>query len=284
MDRANDLDLTKVYKQSIKKYHQILTKDEEIALAKEIERGSEEAVEKMILHNLRLVIFIASRYTKRSAHLTMEDLVQEGYFGLRRAVEKFDYKRGYKFSTYASRWIIQSITRSINKKTRGIYVPMHIAELGRRINKTTRKLAQKLGRKPELSEIAREARIKEEAIEFALKSTLPESSLDDEKTKHAWKYIRSRIENPLKGAENLEKREIIKELMSGLDTRERKVVTLRFGLDGTEQTLEEVGKSFSLSFKRIQQIEQLALLKMQRATMRKGYDAKYFSFLLSSSS
>lgn len=286
MGITTDLDLMAVYKQSIKEYGRILTKDEEIALAKEIEKGSEEAVEKMILHNLRLVIFIASRYANRSTHLTVADLVQEGYFGLHRAVKKFDYRRGYKFSTYASRWIIQTITRAIYSKTFDIYVPLHTSESGRRINKTIGKLAQKLGRQPELSEIAKETNTKERTIEFILKSIRPTSrltsSLDDEKTKYPPKYLHSHIENPLKEAEDLEKREAVKKLLSGLDARERQVITSRFGLDGTKQTLEQVGKTFKVTRERIRQIEQKALLKMRRAAVRKRYDAKYFSFLLRS--
>ncbi len=247
----------------------LLTAYEEKDLAKKILKGNEEARQRLIKSNLRLVVSIAKRYINRSLHLSILDLIQEGNLGLFRAVQKFDYKRGFKFSTYATWWIRQAITRSLADHSRTIRIPVHMVETISKYTQAKRKLMQELGREPLSEEVAAEMSIDVEKIRNIQKISQEvislESPVGEEEDTTLSEFIPDeKVLSPTHVVSHQILRDQIKEILNDLTERERKILELRFGLeDGVTHTLEEVGQVFGVTRERIRQIEAKALDKIR---------------------
>jgi RNA polymerase primary sigma factor len=260
------LDSLRLYLREIGKV-QLLTADQEVTLAKRIERGDMGAKREMIEANLRLVVSIAKGYLGRG--LSFLDLIQEGSLGLIRAVEKFDYRKGYKFSTYATWWIRQAVTRAIADKARTIRIPVHMVEKLNKVVHIERQLVQRLGREPSPEEIAEELEITTEEVREILRmSQLPvslEKPIGEEEDSSLGDFVEDEAaESPFDTAQLLLRREDVVNALNALPRREREVIELRYGLLGGEpRTLEEVGRAFGVTRERIRQIENNTLKKLE---------------------
>ncbi len=260
------LDSLRLYLRSIGRVG-LLTAEQEVGLAKRIERGDMAAKQHMIEANLRLVVSIAKGYLGRG--LTFLDLIQEGSLGLIRAVEKFDYRRGYKFSTYATWWIRQAVTRAIADKARTIRIPVHMVEKLNKVVHVERQLVQDLGREPTPEEIAAELECTAREVKDILRmSQLPislEKPIGEEEDSELGDFVQDETaESPFELAvENL-RRENVRKALDALPAREREVIEMRFGLKGHQaRTLEEVGRAFGVTRERIRQIENNTLKKLE---------------------
>jgi len=266
---GESLDPIKKYLKEIGKTP-LLKFEEEIQLAKSFEKGSERAKEKLIRANLRLVVSIAKKYLGR--RLSFLDLIQEGNKGLIRGVEKYNWRRGFKFSTYATWWIRQAITRAIADQSRTIRIPVHMVDQINRFYKTQRKLTQKLGKEPTVKEIAKEMQVSTDEIENLMKISQQPKSLStpvgDDKEATLEQFVSDQSQPTLYDKVS---KELLKEAMNRvletLSPREKRVLIMRFGLDdGKPKTLEEVGKEFKVTRERIRQIEAKAIRKLKHPT------------------
>lgn len=259
----------------------LITADEEKELAKRIEKGDEEARKKLMQANLRLVVSIAKRYVGRSPHLTLLDLIQEGNLGLFKAVEKFDYRRGYKFSTYATWWIRQAITRALADQARTIRIPVHMVETISKFQQVKRRLHQELGREPLAEEIAAEMNIDVEKVHHLERIEQDTVSLEapvgeDEEDSLLGEFIvDEKTLSPSQVAARRFLKDQLRSIIKELTPREQKILDMRFGLtDGITHTLEEVGKEFGVTRERIRQIEAKSLERIkyhEQAKKLEGY-------------
>ena len=260
------LDSLRLYLRSIGKV-ELLTADREVSLAKRIERGDLLAKQEMVEANLRLVVSIAKGYLGRG--LSFLDLIQEGSLGLIRAVEKFDYRRGYKFSTYATWWIRQAVTRAIADKGRTIRIPVHMVEKLNKVVHVERQLVQQLGREPLPEEIANElecsVREVRDILRMAQQPVSLEKPIGEEEESELGDFVEDQTaESPFELASENLRRENVRRALAALPAREREVIEMRFGLTGgTPRTLEEVGRAFNVTRERIRQIENHTLKKLE---------------------
>ncbi|MBR2288783.1 MAG: RNA polymerase sigma factor RpoD [Clostridia bacterium] len=265
-DEVNLADPIRMYLKEIGKIP-LLTAEQEVELAKRIEAGDQTAKDELIQANLRLVVSIAGHYNNRGMQYL--DLIQEGNMGLIKAADKFDYKKGFKFSTYATWWIRQSITRALADQARTIRIPVHMVETINRLIRTSRQLMQELGREPTTAEIAdamhlTEARV-QEIIKIAQDPVSLETPIGEEEDSHLGDFIPDEsAPAPADAAFYALQREQLMEVLDKLTDREKKVICLRYGLDGGKSyTLEEVGEIFKVTRERIRQIEAKALRKLR---------------------
>lgn len=274
-DDVKNNDPVKQYLREIGKYRVLKSKDEEIVLAKKIEMGDELAKEELTNCNLKLVISIAKHYVNRGMQFL--DLIQEGNIGLMKAVDKFDYKKGFKFSTYATWWIRQAITRALADQARTIRIPVHMVETINKITRTSRKLTQKLNRDPTAEEISvalegllTPDRIREIQL-IAMDPLSLEKPVGEEEDSHVGDFIEDKDnESPLKYANSSLLKDKLNEVLTELTDREERVIRLRYGLDdGRNHTLEEVGKEFGVTRERIRQIEAKAIKKLRHPARSK---------------
>jgi RNA polymerase primary sigma factor len=260
------LDSLRLYLRSIGRVS-LLTADQEVSLAKRIERGDMVAKQQMVEANLRLVVSIAKGYLGRG--LTFLDLIQEGSLGLIRAVEKFDYRRGYKFSTYATWWIRQAVTRAIADKGRTIRIPVHMVEKLNKVVHVERQLVQTLGREPHPDEIARELectpREVRDILRIAQQPISLEKPIGEEEESELGDFVEDQTaESPFELASETLQRENVHRALAALPKRERAIIEMRFGLTGGRpRTLEEVGRAFNVTRERIRQIENHTLKKLE---------------------
>jgi len=260
------LDSLRLYLRSIGRVD-LLTADEEVSLAKRIERGDMAAKTQMVEANLRLVVSIAKGYLGRG--LSFLDLIQEGSLGLIRAVEKFDYRRGYKFSTYATWWIRQAVTRAIADKARTIRIPVHMVEKLNKVVHVERQLVQEFGREPDAEEIARELRWTARDVKDILRvAQLPislEKPIGEEEDSELGDFVEDQgAESPFETASENLRRENVGKALEALPQREREVIEMRYGLKGHQaRTLEEVGRAFGVTRERIRQIENNTLKRLE---------------------
>lgn len=267
--QGESLDPIKMYLKEIGMYP-LLTFEQEIDLAKRYEKGEMAARRTLIRSNLRLVVSIAKKYLGR--RLSFLDLIQEGNQGLIKAVEKYDWKRGYKFSTYATWWIRQAITRAIADQSRTIRIPVHMVDNINRYYKTQRKLTQKLGRDPKKEEVAKEMEVSVAEVENLIKISQHPKSLStpigDDKETTLEQFIADSDQPSLYDTVSKEfLRDYLNEVLTTLSEREKKVLIMRFGLDdGKSKTLEDVGKEFNVTRERIRQIEAKAIRKLRHPT------------------
>ncbi|MBU0708571.1 RNA polymerase sigma factor RpoD [Patescibacteria group bacterium] len=251
----------------------LLVKEEEVDLAKRVEGGEKAAVEKLIRSNLRLVVSLAKKYLGRG--LSMLDLIQEGNIGLMKAVYKYDWRRGFKFSTYATWWIRQAITRAIADQARTIRIPVHMVETKNKYFRTARRLAQELGREPDPGEVAEEMGIPEEKayqiIRIAQEPLSLEKPVGEEEDSKLGDFLEDKlVMSPDEAASQELLKDHLGQVLDSLPPRERKVLSLRFGLEtGRQRTLEEVGRMFGVTRERIRQIEAKALRKLRHPTRAK---------------
>lgn len=267
LDDVSD-DSVRLYLREIGKIP-LLTSEEELELAHKVVEGDKKAKDKMAEANMRLVVSIAKRYVGRG--LDLLDLIQEGNTGLLRAVEKFDPDKGFKFSTYATWWIRQAITRAIADQARTIRIPVHMVETINKLLRTQRRLTQDLNREPTNEEIAKEMDLEVEKVEHIMKikqdiHSLDQSVRDDEEDSVLGDFVEDEdTVTPEESATNQLLKEQVKDLLGSLSEREQKIIRLRFGLeDGKSHTLEEVGQEFSVTRERIRQIEAKALAKLRK--------------------
>ena len=271
-DEANLTDPVRMYLKEIGKID-LLSAEEEIDLARRIAEGDESAKKRMVEANLRLVVSVAKHYLGRGMQLL--DLIQEGNMGLLKAVEKFDYTKGYKFSTYATWWIRQSITRAVADQARTIRIPVHMVETINRVSRASRSLVQELGHEPTLTEISEQLGIPEDKIAEVMKIAQDPVSLEtpvgEEDDSHLGDFIPdSELTEPAESASYNMLRSQLSDVMKTLSTRECKVLRLRFGLeDGRAHTLEEVGREFNVTRERVRQIEAKALRKLRHPSRSK---------------
>jgi RNA polymerase primary sigma factor len=260
------LDSLRLYLRSIGRVD-LLTAEQEVQLAKRLERGDMAAKRQMVEANLRLVVSIAKGYLGRG--LSFLDLIQEGSLGLIRAVEKFDYRRGYKFSTYATWWIRQAVTRAIADKARTIRIPVHMVEKLNKVTHVERALVQSLGREPTPDEIAAElqwtAREVKDILRFAQTPVSLEKQVGEEDDSELGDFVEDeQAESPFETASENMRRENVRRVLEALPAREREVIEMRYGLKGHQsRTLEEVGRAFGVTRERIRQIENNTLKKLE---------------------
>lgn len=256
----------KSYLKEIASY-ELISGNQEVQLAKKIEGGDEDAKKLLAVHNLRLVVAIAKNYTNRG--LSFDDLIHEGNVGLIKAIDKFDYKKGFKFSTYATWWIRQAITRAIAEQSRTIRLPVHLTEIWNKLRRVRKELMQQNGKEPRAEEIAEVMGLSvakvNDIIRYAYEPISMDMRIGDEDDSSYWDVVKGTDDNnPEKIARNKKMEEAIEDVLSSLTDREAMVIRLRFGLDDNEpKTLEKVGKVFGVTRERIRQIESKALKKLR---------------------